>query len=620
MKPWMVGIFAVAFAAGVTAGDAAQYRGGANHPGTSPDEEAADLSGLGVLDLCLDFAPLGDLLADPLVIEDMIVIASLDGRVGVYEAETGTVVWTRTLDAGISATPAYDSGRLFVGTQGGTLYALKFTDGAILWQEDHGGYQIGAPVVSANSVVVAPGFGNSNLLVYDADDGDLRLTIPLSRDAQASPAIRDGKIVVVQPDGVISCYNLADGTAAWGSSVTTQGNFFGVPAAIVDVAGADKIFAFPGAGDRDTTGSSTIAGYEGYRLWYGDLDTGVFNGIIPGNNSTYAAMQRGGDGNGGDGGKPGLSDLPTELVEMLQRLSDKDSMLKTIDYYGEMYGLDPDEIAKLKQIVSDHLDKLERFTESRKSGRSEGHAASLPGSSFDANWPTSESVRSGGLSYLSRGTQKYFAMRMNEIPGLSVEMRVIQFSLNPNAKGELRWMYSTDSVANASTLAAAAPLLVPNVNDPNGAYLLAPIGRNIAVFDASAGNTPIFEIEMPGFVYSSPVYANGMLVVCDTDGNVRVYCSNNEPPEAPVLSTPAEGTNILNLVSPHSTWAASTDDNTAQGNLTYVIRYSIDSDGPYDYTEIELAAGTTSYDWTDLTDDDKVTFMVRAVDEAGAAS
>jgi outer membrane protein assembly factor BamB len=62
-------------------------------------------------------------------------VADMAGAVAAFDSR-GVLLWRRVLDGAISATPVVelDADRLFIGTHAGWLYALKSSDGAMLWK------------------------------------------------------------------------------------------------------------------------------------------------------------------------------------------------------------------------------------------------------------------------------------------------------------------------------------------------------------------------------------------------------------------------------------------------------------------------------------------------------
>jgi outer membrane protein assembly factor BamB len=68
--------------------------------------------------------------------DDRAFVADMAGQVQAFDSQGG-LLWHRQLEGGVSATPAVDpdNHRLFAGTHFGWVYALRTTDGSVLWRQ-----------------------------------------------------------------------------------------------------------------------------------------------------------------------------------------------------------------------------------------------------------------------------------------------------------------------------------------------------------------------------------------------------------------------------------------------------------------------------------------------------
>ena len=98
-------------------------------------------------------------LASGALTEKMYLIGGRDKTIHAIDRKTGKPIWTKPVGSKIDSSPVTAGGRVFFGTAGGELTALRLTDGEIVWQ-----YEIGADIVASPSVA-------SNKLVIGAADG-----------------------------------------------------------------------------------------------------------------------------------------------------------------------------------------------------------------------------------------------------------------------------------------------------------------------------------------------------------------------------------------------------------------------------------------------------------------
>lgn len=98
-------------------------------------------------------------LASGALTDKLYIIGGRDKTVHAIDRKTGKPVWTKPIGSKIDSSPVTAGGRVFFGTAGGELTALRLTDGEIVWQ-----YEIGADIAASPSVA-------SNRLVIGAADG-----------------------------------------------------------------------------------------------------------------------------------------------------------------------------------------------------------------------------------------------------------------------------------------------------------------------------------------------------------------------------------------------------------------------------------------------------------------
>jgi outer membrane protein assembly factor BamB len=123
--------------------------------------------------------------------------------------------WEVKTDGRISASPTFANGTLFIGTNSGTLYAIRAKDGRVLWKHHVANALMSAPLVYRGTIIAgegnedtpnpqggAPahvGTGESALIAFDEATGALRWRTLVRGSAMPTPAIVAG--VLVHHDG-----------------------------------------------------------------------------------------------------------------------------------------------------------------------------------------------------------------------------------------------------------------------------------------------------------------------------------------------------------------------------------------------------------------------------------
>ncbi|MCE2882538.1 MAG: PQQ-binding-like beta-propeller repeat protein [Planctomycetaceae bacterium] len=110
------------------------------------------------------------IMAMPTVGDGVVVAGSTNGTVAGYDAETGKLMWSRELLAGMTASAAIDNDTAFVASDDQYLYALDLGDGSTNWKY-FTQVSLTTPPVCAGDMVLQriPGEG---LVAFAQDAGD----------------------------------------------------------------------------------------------------------------------------------------------------------------------------------------------------------------------------------------------------------------------------------------------------------------------------------------------------------------------------------------------------------------------------------------------------------------
>lgn len=107
------------------------------------------------------------------------------------------VQWEVPTDGRISASPTFNAGTVFLGTNAGTLYAIRVASGQILWKQHVSNALMSAPLLFKGLVIVGEGDAGTSgaMLAYDQRTGALRWRTALAGTGMPTPAILDGILV-----------------------------------------------------------------------------------------------------------------------------------------------------------------------------------------------------------------------------------------------------------------------------------------------------------------------------------------------------------------------------------------------------------------------------------------
>ncbi|UNP89930.1 outer membrane protein assembly factor BamB [Aeromonas encheleia] len=160
----------------------------------------------------------------PAVEEDHIYAAARDGDVTAFDRKSGQVLWSVDLaelpanvdkrSARLSGGLVSRYGKLFLGSENGVVYALNEADGAVLWQTTVPGEVVASPAVEDGRVVVLTTSGR--LIALDTDEGKQQWTLseeqpPLTLRSASAPVITNGAVLYGRADGKVGIALLSNG-------------------------------------------------------------------------------------------------------------------------------------------------------------------------------------------------------------------------------------------------------------------------------------------------------------------------------------------------------------------------------------------------------------------------
>jgi outer membrane protein assembly factor BamB len=144
------------------------------------------------------------------------------GRVVAVAGYTGRTKWSRKLPSRAESSPLVDRGRLYFGSEDGTVYALDTADGAVRWTYKAGGAVKGAVALDGDGRLIFGDYNGQVTAIRRADGKQLWKTgtsggaLGLkSGNFYATPAIAYGRVYIGNTDGFVYSFSARDGKLAW---------------------------------------------------------------------------------------------------------------------------------------------------------------------------------------------------------------------------------------------------------------------------------------------------------------------------------------------------------------------------------------------------------------------
>ncbi len=169
--------------------------------------------------------------SSPLLKGKRLFFGTWDGGVYAINAENGKRIWRFGADDQVNTSAAYSKGRIYIASDGGTLYSLSAKTGKLLWsaqsQSRFGSREFwyATPTVAYGRVYI--GNTDGTMYVYGAKSGKLLWARPLGSYIYGAAAVYERKVFVGTYDGQFYALDAATGDTVW--QVEAQGAVHGAP-------------------------------------------------------------------------------------------------------------------------------------------------------------------------------------------------------------------------------------------------------------------------------------------------------------------------------------------------------------------------------------------------------
>ncbi len=143
------------------------------------------------------------------------------GRAVAVDATTGRTRWSRKIPSRVESSPLLDSGRLYFGSEDGTVYALRASDGAVRWRYKASGAVKGALALKDGKLFFGD-YGGKVQAIRQADGHRLwrsnaagsALGLRSGR-FYSTPAVAYGRVYIGSLDGFVYSFAASNGRLAW---------------------------------------------------------------------------------------------------------------------------------------------------------------------------------------------------------------------------------------------------------------------------------------------------------------------------------------------------------------------------------------------------------------------
>jgi outer membrane protein assembly factor BamB len=221
--------------------------------------------------------------SSPMIDRGRIYFGSQNGTVYALDDSTGRVVWTYHAEGAVKASPTLSGGVLYFGDYSGHLQAISESNGHLIWRSGTGGGLFGSGTFYSTAAVyygrVFLGNTDGRIYAYDASSGRLDWAVQTGSYVYASPAVTNApglgpEIYLGSYSGTFYALNARSGHVSW--SFNAGGRISG-SATIVG-----RIVYFADLGDRRTYGLGISTGRKLFQK-----ETGAFDPVISDGKNIY---------------------------------------------------------------------------------------------------------------------------------------------------------------------------------------------------------------------------------------------------------------------------------------------------------------------------------------------
>jgi outer membrane protein assembly factor BamB len=147
----------------------------------------------------------------PLLVNNMIVISSLDHHLYAVDKDTGELQWKLDLEGGVASTPLLANDRLYVGSYNKKLFEISL-DGKILNTYETQNWVWGTPAIDENGIVyVADLSGYVHAVDSQNNLSEVWSKQIATRGIRSGPLVYGDNVIVAARDGFVYWIDRRDG-------------------------------------------------------------------------------------------------------------------------------------------------------------------------------------------------------------------------------------------------------------------------------------------------------------------------------------------------------------------------------------------------------------------------
>ncbi len=207
----------------------------------------------------------GNFVASPLVVKDTILAPSSDYSLYALSLD-GKQQWSYKTNNALWATPASDGSVVYLPALDHTFYALRLTDGSVVWKKDLGSALLSSPLLTQDGKLLYVSTMDGAVAAVNTEDGSVAWTANTGGRLWSTPILYKDTLYVGNASNKVVAISAKDGKIVWtkdaGGAILAGGAFTPDttnPDGVVFPTESGKVIAYSLTGEKELW-SQTISG------------------------------------------------------------------------------------------------------------------------------------------------------------------------------------------------------------------------------------------------------------------------------------------------------------------------------------------------------------------------
>ncbi len=156
---------------------------------------------------------IGHIESSPVIYNDRLFIATLDGKLYCMNSEDGEIIWQAEVDEPVYSSPAIWEESVIIGTTGKKIFSFDIDDGKKIWEKDVEGSIFTSPSVNNGTIFIGT-IGNT-FYAIDVETGMIKWEFKTNARIYSTAAVNENIVIFGCNDKSLYSLNQENGELLW---------------------------------------------------------------------------------------------------------------------------------------------------------------------------------------------------------------------------------------------------------------------------------------------------------------------------------------------------------------------------------------------------------------------